>query len=261
MRRTIRRATMLALLAGVVRVAEAQVPAAPGTAVPPGAAPGVDAQVGQLHAATHRFDVLVTRDSAPMPVGSHTITISEGSYAGQPAWTVSEHRESREPFVPMTATDTVRLHRETLRPLHWEGHAAGARFVAAFANDSAYGGASAGPARSSFSVAAPPGLVTSEASLDAMLRAAPLGAGWRAATTMLVADLGGARVVPLQAAVEREAQLELPVGTFDVWVVRVTTEGAVRLLWVDKPTRVVVRAATLAPHMPGMVVERILSGW
>jgi hypothetical protein len=249
------RCVALLLATGVARTAAAQVPA------PVAAAPRIAAVVGQLHAATHHFEVLVTRDSAAMPVGSHTITISEGAYAGQPAWTIAEQRESREPFVPMTATDTVLLSRATLRPLRWEGHAAGARFVAAFANDSVYGGATAGTARTSFSVAAGPAMVTSEGALDALVRAAPLTAGWRTDATMLVADLGGARVVPVQLAVEREAQLELPVGTFDVWVVRVTTEGGVRVLWVDKPTQVVVRAATLAPHMPGMVVERILSEW
>lgn len=220
--------------------------------------PPIAVDTARLRPGTYQYEVFVTSDSGTMLVGMHTVTIGDASFATEPAWMVVELRESYEPFVVMTAVDTVLLSRGALRPLRWEGSAAGARFVAAFTGDSVYGGASAHNARHTFTVAGAPQLLTTEGALDAMLQAAPLAEGWAADAWMLVADLDTARVVPLQASVQRAAQLELPAGLFDVWVVRVTTEGAERWLWIDQRTQVVVRTAMSPAHMPGMIVERIV---
>lgn len=249
-------AVMLALAAGRV---PAQAPdAAASEPLASLIASPIAVDTARLRPGTYRYDVFVTSDSGTMLVGMHTVTIAEGAFAREPAWMVVERRESYQPFVVMTAIDTVLLSRGELRPLRWEGSAAGARFVAAFAGDSVYGGASAPNARHTFTVAGAPQLLTTEGALDAMLQAAPLAEDWAADAWMLVADLDTARVVPLHASVQRAAQLELPAGLFDVWVVRVTTEGAERWLWIDRRTQVVVRTAMSPAHMPGMIVERIV---
>lgn len=213
----------------------------------------------RLRPGSYRYEVVITGDSASHIVGTHLVNVSEGLFAGRAAWSVVDVRESHPPFVVLSAVDTVMLDPSSLQTLRWDGAAGGARFVAAFGNDSVYGGASSGGGRTTFSIPAPQNLVTSEGALDALLQAAPLDTGWAAEATMLVVDLDGARALPLQLTVEREERLELPTGSFDVWTVSIRGGGSERWLWIDKSTQVVLRTASSPPHMPGMIVERVLA--
>ena len=70
---------------------------------------------------------------------------------------------------------------------------------------------------------------------------------------MMVADLGGGRLVPVRLEVAYESSLTIASGTFAVWVVHVASGATNRWLWIDKASGVVVRTETLAPHMPGML--------
>ena len=206
------------------------------------------------------YDVLVTGDSGTQHVGWYTVWIYDVTFAGRPAWEVSDRRESHAPFAVRVTRDSVILGREDLAPLRWEASAGASRFVTAFSGDSAYGGATGPAARSTFTVATPAPVVTSEGSLDALLQIAPLGPGWSASASMLVADMAGARLVPLHLAVVREESVAIPSGQFDAWVVRAAVDGTERLIWIDKATRVVVKTSEVPPHMPGSTVERILVG-
>lgn len=213
----------------------------------------------RLQAGTHAYDVVVTSDSGPRFVGRQLISVVHGSFAGQPAWAVVDERVSHAPFSAIVATDTVRLDHGSLRPLRWDATVGDARFMAAFARDSMYGGATSPHGRQTFTVAAPGLAVTSEAVLDVLLRSAPLHATWATQATMLVIDLGGTRSLPLELTVEREEHLELAGHPFDVWVVRARAGDTERTLWVEKHSQVVVRTATSPAHMPGMIVERVLA--
>lgn len=206
------------------------------------------------------YDMLVTGDSGTQHVGWYTVWIYDVTFAGRPAWEVSDRRESHAPFAVRVTRDSVILGRDDLAPLRWEASAGASRFVTAFSGDSAYGGATGPAARSTFTIAAPAPVVTSEGSLDALLQIAPLGTGWSASASMLVADMAGARLLPLHLAVVREEAVAIPAGQFDAWVVRAAVNGSERLIWIDKATRVVVKTSEVPPHMPGMTVERILVG-
>ena len=232
-------------------------PAAAGERAAPRAPITVDA--ARLQAGTHAYDVIVTSDSGARLVGRQLITVVHGSFAGQPAWAVIDERVSHAPFAPIVATDTVRLDHGSLRPLRWDATVGDARFVAAFARDSMYGGATSPHGRQTFTVAAPALAVTSEGVLDVLLRSALLHATWATQATMLVIDLGGTRSLPLELTVEREERLELAGHPFDTWVVRARAGDAERTLWVEKHSQVVVRTATSPAHMPGMIVERVLA--
>lgn len=205
------------------------------------------------------YDVVVTGDSSVMSVGTHRVEMQETSFAGRTAWRVIDHRESFEPFVRITASDTVLLGRDTLDPLRWDARTGDARFVAAFTSDSVYGGATSPLARRTFTLPAPDVVLTSEGALDALLQAVAFHPGWSTDAVMLVADLGGGRLVPVRLSLAYETSLTIPAGTFDVWVVHASSAGTDRWFWVDKGSGVVVRTETLSPHMPGMLVERILS--
>lgn len=228
---------------------------APDTTAPPLAVDGA-----RLHPRGSLYDVLVRTDSSEAHVGWHTVWIFDATFAGRPAWEISERRESHPPFAERVAGDSVVVGREALRPLRWEAVAGDARFVAAFSNDSVYGGATAPAGRATFTAPAPVPLVTSEGELDAVLQAASLHAGWTAAASLLVADMEGARVLPLHLAVTGEETVAVPAGRFDAWVVVATTAGSSRTLWVDKRAGLVVRTLAQPPHMPGMTVERVLVG-
>jgi hypothetical protein len=206
-----------------------------------------------------QYDVMVSSDSGTRHVGWFTVWIYDVVFAGRPAWEISERRESHAPFPVRVSQDSLILSRDLLQPLRWEAAAGDAKIVAAFANDSVYGGATAPASRITFTVAAPPALVTSEGSLDVTLRASPLAPGWIAEVPMLVADLGGARIVPLHLAVERDEVVDVPAGRFDAWVVTASAGGSGRTIWVDKRSGVVVKTLESPPYMPGMTVERSLA--
>lgn len=213
----------------------------------------------RLQAGTHAYDVVVTTDSGARFVGRQVISVIHASFAGRPAWAVVDERISHAPFSAIAAVDTVRLEQGSLRPLRWDAGVGDARFVAAFAQDSMYGGATSPHGRQTFTVAAPGLTVTSEGALDALLRSAPLHATWAAQATTLVIDFGTARTLPLELTVEREERFELAGHPFDVWVVRARAGDTERTLWVEKQSQVVVRTATSPAHMPGMTVERVLA--
>lgn len=207
------------------------------------------------------YDVTVRTDTTDAQhVGWHTVWVYDATFAGRPAWEVSERRESHPPFAVRVAQDSVIVGRGALEPLRWEAVSGDARFVAAFSNDSVYGGATAAAGRATFTAPAPLPLITSEGALDAALQAVPLHAGWSASASTLVADIEGGRIVPLHLAVNGEESLVVPAGRFDTWVVQATTAGSARTLWVDKATQLVVRTLERPPHMPGMTVERVLVG-
>lgn len=206
------------------------------------------------------YDVLVTSDSGTQHVGWHTVWIYDVSFAGNPAWEISERRESHAPFAVRVASDSVIVSRERLVPLRWEAASGDARFVAAFSNDSAYGGATSPSGRSTFTVPAPGPVITSEGSLEAALKAAPLVTGWSASAIMLVADMGGGRLESLHLSVTGDETVAVPAGSFDTWIVRAAAPGSERTLWLDKATHRVVKTSQSPPHMPGMTVERVLVG-
>jgi hypothetical protein len=228
--------------------------------VPDTTAPPLELDGTRLRPRGSLYDVTVRTDTTEAHVGWHTVWIYDATFAGRPAWEVSERRESHAPFAVRVAGDSVVVGREALQPLRWEAVSGDARFVAAFSNDSVYGGATAPAGRATFTAPAPLPLVTSAGDLDAVLQAAPLAAGWSAGASLLVADMEGARVLPLHLAVTGEETVEVPAGRFDAWVVQATTAGSARTLWVDKRTGLVVRAVEQPPHMPGMIVERVLVG-
>lgn len=243
----------------VVPVAVPVVPAAPVVRT------ALQLDGSRLRAGTYRYDVVVVADSGPRTVGTHVVSIQEATHGGRRAWAIVDRRESAPPFIVRTATDTVLLDAASLRPLRWEAEAGGARFVAAFANDSIYGGGSApgigtasAGARQTFSIPAPAQAVTSEGALEAALQTVTMHAGWATEASMILIDLDTARTMPVQLTVEREEQAETAAGAFDAWVVSVRAGNARRLLWIDKATGVVVRTSDTPRHMPGMVVERVL---
>lgn len=247
-------AAIVLALAGAPAIAQA-----PGRAAGTDVVPALGGEAARLRPGEHVYDVIVTSDSGTMLVGTHRVGVQEGSFAGDVAWMIVDQRESLEPFVRVVAADTVLLGRESLRPRRWSAHTGDARFVAAFTNDSVYGGATSPLARRTFTLGADGMLLTSEGALDALLGTVDMPPGWSAQATMLVADLGGGRLVPITLTLAYETTLQLAAGRFDVRVVHVDAGGTHRWIWIDKATGVVVRTETLSPHMPGMLVERILT--
>lgn len=243
----------------VVRVPVPVVPAAPVVRT------ALQLDAARLRAGTYRYDVVVVNDSGPRSVGTHVISIQAAAHGGRPAWAVVDHRESAPPFIVRTAIDTALLDSASLRVVRWEADAGGARFVAAFANDSIYGGGSApgagsasAGARQTFSIPAPRHAVTSEGALEAALQTVAFHAGWATEASMIVVDLDTARTFTLQLTVEREEQVEIPAGIFDAWVVSARAGHARRSFWIDKVTGVVLRTSETPRHMPGLIVERVL---
>lgn len=252
-------AGVVATLALGARPLAAQDPAAPSTAGDSSVRP-LQVDGARIRPRGSLYDVLVTADSGTRHVGWHTVWVFAASFSGRPAWEILERRASHAPFAIRVTQDSSVLHRESLVPLRWEAVTGDARLVAAFTNDTVYGGATSPRARSTFTVPFSGATLTSEGALDVALQGAPLTDGWQATTAMLAADLSGARTIPVSMSVERTESVEVPAGRFDAWVVRVTAPGVERTVWVDRITQVVVKTSERPPHMPDAVVERVFVG-
>ena len=69
----------------------------------------------------------------------------------------------------------------------------------------------------------------------------PLRAGYRAAASLILVDMGTPRALPAELSVDREDRVRTSAGDADCWVVLLRAGAMEERLWVDKGRRLVVR--------------------
>ena len=218
-----------------------------------GQAPTVDATV--LRPARYSYEVAVTRDGIAQPLGLQTISFSDATYAGTPSWLILEARDGGG----VAGLDSVLASRDRLAPLHWGASIGQARLAAEFTRDTVYGATSSPLGRKSLMGPAPRGVIASEGMLDGVLQLAPIALGWTADVTLLVAELGGTRLVAARLMAEREEEAIVPAGTFPSWVISLRTGNGEKLLWVSKEYRIVVKSSQTLSQLNGAVLDRSLT--
>jgi hypothetical protein len=193
------------------------------------------------------YQTTLERDVSTTPLGRRTVTVSQATYGGAPAWLMLETRSGDG----IPASDSLFADPATLRPSHWSSMLGPARLAAEFRGDSAFGAMSAPQGKRSIVAAVPGGTVVSAAMLETMLRLLPLRATWEDSTTTLTVSPSGNAVLPTRIAVIGEDRVRVPAGTFDCWVVAVHADGARGLYWVTKRDPIVVRSALDVPALGG----------
>ncbi len=187
------------------------------------------------------------RDASTVPLGTRTITVSQATYVGAPAWLlVEQHAGDGVP-----TEDSLFADVGALRPVHWSATSGEAHLALEFRSDSAFGGTSTPGGRRSMTLAVPAGTLVSGAMLETVLRLLPLTTAWEDSMPVLSIGVGSNSVLPTRIAVIGEDRVRVPAGTFDCWVVSVHADQTKGLYWVTKSDPIVVRSTLDVPLMGG----------
>lgn len=208
---------------------------------------GLAVDVAALRPGTFVYETSLERDASTTPLGTRTVSVSQSSIAGAPAWLLLETRTGDA--VP--AADSLYVDLATLRPMHWSSTIGQSKLAAEFQGDTLYAGESAPPGRRSVIAAVPPGTIASSAMLETVLRLLPLQTAWEDSTNTLSLSLSGLVVYPTRLAVIGEDRVHVGAGDFDCWVVSVHTDVSRGLFWVTKHDPIVVRSTLDVPTLGG----------
>jgi hypothetical protein len=194
------------------------------------------------------YQTTIERDVSTIVLGTRTVSVTQTSYAGSPAWLLLESRSGDG----IPAADSLLVDVLSLHPVHWSSTLGRARIVAEFRADSAFGALSAPATRRSIVAGLPAGTIVSGPMLESELRLLPLQSAWEDSTSTLVVTLGGNAVLPTRISVIGEDRVRVPAGQFDCWVVSVHAGDVARgLYWVTKSDPIVVRSSLDVPTMGG----------
>ena len=186
-------------------------------------------------ASTYRLSLL--RPAGATSLGERTVEVTESLLAGAPAWLVAEHRTGSA----VATTDSLWLARAELAPLRWVGTIDRTQLAASVAHDSIFGALQNYAGRSSFSAPLLPGVLVTPGMAERIIEMLPLRAGYHAAASLILVDMGTPRALPAELAVEREERIRTSAGDADCWVVLLRAGVMEERLWVDKGRRMVVR--------------------
>lgn len=186
-------------------------------------------------------------------LGERSVQLARTTYAGQQAWEISETHGAGA----NASVDTLVADYTTLTPLHWGATqqmptsgtlAAAARIAIEFRADSMIGVIAAPSGRRTIVAPMPGGALLTAAHTETALRALPVGPGWRDSVSVVVTDVAKTTVVPGAVAVTGEELLLTTAGSYDCWLVSLTTDVGQTQYWVAKADRIVVKTSQILPE-------------
>ena len=195
----------------------------------------------------YTYQTTIERNAGTSVLGTRTVSVSQTTYAGSPAWLLLETRSGDG----IPAVDSLLAGIVDLHPIHWSSTLGGARLAAEFRGDTVFGATSAPTGRRSMVASVPSGTMISSAMLETVLRLLPLQTGWEDSTGTLSISLAGNTVIPTRLSVIGEDRVRVPAGTYDCWVVAVHADAGRGMYWVTKTDPIVVRSVLDVPVMGG----------
>src|ERR1043166_3078608 len=168
------------------------------------------------------YQLTLEREGATTPLGTRAVTVSEFVYSNSLNWLVLDVRSDRWGG----AVDSLVFSRGDLQPLHFAGAVDSAHLVVDFLGDTASGLVYGPPGRRSFTTVLPHGALVSAAMAEVVLRTLPLAARWQDSVPVAAAGFGGLTTKQAALAVLGEERVAAPAGTFDCWVVLLSTDTA-----------------------------------
>src|SRR6476620_7803570 len=102
-----------------------------------------------------------------------------------------------------------------------------------------------------------PGAYVTGAHFEVALRGLPLGAGWKDSTGVVISSFGKTASLPAAVVVEGEAKLLTTAGTFDCWVVALSTDLGQTRYWVAKQDHIVVQSSQVVPESGATLVYQL----
>jgi hypothetical protein len=188
-------------------------------------------------------------------LGERTVQLTRTTYAGVSAWEIVETRGAGG----NASVDTLIVEYLSLSPFHWGAtqpmpgagglQPIGARIAAEFRSDTMIGVMSSPAGRRNLIAALQPGSYITAAHFEVALRGLPLAApNWRDSTWLTVSGVGKSTSIPASVMVTGEEKLLTTAGTFDCWIVSLSTDFGRTQYWVSKPDRIVVQSTQIVPE-------------
>ena len=156
-----------------------------------------------LRADTSVYRLELRRDSLIIPLGVHTITVSESMLGGVPEWLVAESRTGSA----IATYDSLYLHRVDLTPVRWTARNGLSQLAVSFTTDSMFAALQDYQGRGSFAAGVPPGALVTAGMVDRLLELLPLSAGYRSAASLVSIESGAPQALPATITVEGEERV------------------------------------------------------
>jgi hypothetical protein len=219
-------------------------------------APRIRPDGGSLMPVVLTYMATLQRGVELKPLGERAVQLTKTTYAGLSAWEIVETRGAGA----SASVDTLVVDYLTLAPYHWGATQPmpalgsgvppiGARIAAEFRGDTIIGVMSSPAGRRSLIAALQPGAYITAAHIEVALRGLPIAApNWRDSTWVVVSGVGKSTAIPAAMHVTGEDKLLTTAGTFDCWIVSLTTELGSTQYWVSKSDRIVVQTMQLVPE-------------
>ena len=232
----------LALVASSARVAPAQ-----DTVARPRHLLALD--VTRVRPFARSYDMMVHAGDSTSVIGQRDVLFLPSTYAGQPAWLLTETRTGLVP-----STDSLFLALD-MRPIHWSSELGKSRLGVEFSGDSIFGAVVTPSAKRSMILSNPPDLLVSAAMIEALVGLLPLTADWSDSAYVLAVDAGNAIVVPAELAIVGvEASPNDTTGD-STWVMAVRADRAQLQFWIAKNAGEVKRVEQTLPAHVGSRLE------
>jgi hypothetical protein len=189
------------------------------------------------------------------PLGERAVQLARTTYAGLSAWEITETRGAGA----NATVDTLVADYLTLAPFHWGAsqpmpggggiQPVAARVAAEFRGDTMFGVMSWPGGRRNLVTATQPGAYITAAHLEVALRGLPIGAAnWRDSAWVLVSGVGKSASVAAAITVIGQETLVTTAGSYDCWIVSLTSDIGRTQYWVSKSDRIVVQLRQVVPE-------------
>lgn len=204
------------------------------------------------------YGISLRRDTLSIPLGVHTITVSETMLAGVSDWLIAESRTG----TAIGTSDSLYLRHADLTPVRWTARNGVSQLAVSFTRDSLFAALQDYQGRGSFAAGLPQGALITPGMVNRLLELLPLSAGYRANASIVVIDSGVPRVVPATISVEGEDRVTLSSGpsvarsatdslvsprviddqVTECWLVVLRAGGLEKRYWVAKARQRVVKS-------------------
>lgn len=197
---------------------------------------------------------LVTGESTPQRIGFRTLSLTDTTYRGTPAWLVIDARQMHT----VSYAESLYVARADLRPLYRIEHTPTGQTVSRYSTDSIRTMFDDDSGRVSVAMANEPGALATLYLVEGLVAASSLGPNWSASATLTAVDKHDSGVVPLTLRTVGDERIAVPDGLFDAWVVSLRLGKGQETFWVRKSDGVVLKEHLPVVGMAGASVELLL---
>lgn len=197
---------------------------------------------------------LLTGEGTPQRIGFRTLSLTDTTYDGTPAWLVIDSRQMQT----VTYAESLYVARADLRPIYRIEHTPNGQTVSRFASDSIRTVFDDDSGRVAVAMRNTPGSLPTLYLIEGLIAASSLGPDWAASARMTAIDKHESGVVPLALRTVGQEKIGVPDGLFDAWVVSLQLGKSEEKFWVRKSDGVVLREQLPVVGMAGAKVELLL---